>query len=328
MSIEWAHPLWLLALLLLPALFLWRWRAGAALPLPRAGRLRREGIAGPGWAAPAPLVLRALTLTLLILALARPRTPGAVIEEHTEGVPIVVALDLSSSMLAEDFRPRNRLLVAQQTVARFVGQHPDDPIGLVAFAGEAITIVPVTTDHAVLLNALGTLRVGLLEDGTAIGDGLAIAANRLRRAPGRSKVVILMSDGENNRGEIAPLDAAKAAAAFGIEVYTIGVGSQGVARVPVERTPAGLRYQELRVGLDETLLRQMAQVAGGQYFRATNPEALRAIYDRIGALVKARVETTRRTLYTEWALPLLLAAGLLLVVEWLLRGSRWGVVPG
>jgi Ca-activated chloride channel family protein len=327
-NIQWAHPLWLLALLIPVALLVWQWRGSAALPLPRAGRLRREGIAGPRWAAPAPLVLRALTLTLLIVALARPRTPGAVIEEHTEGVPIVVALDLSSSMLAEDFRPRNRLLVAQQTVARFVGQHPDDPIGLVAFAGEAITVVPVTTDHAVLLNALGTLRVGLLEDGTAIGDGLAIAVNRLRRAPGRSKVVILMSDGENNRGEIAPLDAAKAAAAFGIEVFTIGVGSQGIARVPVERTPAGLRYQELRVGLDETLLRDVARLAGGQYFRATNPQAMRAIYDRIGALVKARVETTRRTLYTEWSLPLLLLAGLLLALEWLLRGSRWGVVPG
>jgi Ca-activated chloride channel family protein len=141
-------------------------------------------------------------------------------------------------------------------------------------------------------------------------------------------VVILMSDGENNRGEIAPLDAAKAAAAFGIEVFTIGVGSQGIARVPVERTPAGLRYQELRVGLDETLLRDVARLAGGQYFRATNPQAMRAIYDRIGALVKARVETTRRTLYTEWSLPLLLLAGVLLALEWLLRGSRWGVVPG
>lgn len=328
MSVEWVHPLWLLALVPIPWLVLWQWRGAAALPLPRAGRLRREDIAGPAWAAVAPLVLRTLTLALLVLALARPRTPGAVVEEHTEGVPIVVAVDLSSSMLAEDFRPRNRLLVAQQTVARFVGQRPGDPIGLVAFAGEALTIVPVTTDHAVLLNALRTLRVGLLEDGTAIGDGLAIAVNRLRRVPGRSKVVILMSDGENNRGEIAPLDAARAAAALGVELFTIGVGSQSVARVPVERTSDGLRYSQLRVGLDETLLREMARLAGGQYFRATNPEALRAIYDRIGGLVKTRVETTRRTLYTEWYPFLLLAAGLLLAAEWTLRGSRWGVVPG
>jgi Ca-activated chloride channel family protein len=298
------------------------------MQLPRAGRLRRAGVAGPRWAGPTPLVLRTLTLALLIFALAGPRTPGAVIEEHTEGVPIVVALDLSSSMLAEDFLPRNRLLVAQQTIARFVGQHPDDPIGLVAFAGEAITVVPVTTDHAVLLDALGTLRVGLLEDGTAIGDGLAIAINRLRRAPGRSKVVILMSDGENNGGSIQPLEAAKAAEALGVELFTIGVGSEGVARVPVERTRQGLRYAQLQVGLDETLLREMAGLANGQYFRATNPAALRSIYDRIGGLVKARVETTRRTLYTEWHIPLLLLAGLLLTAEWLLRGSRWGVVPG
>ena len=328
MTIEWAQPLWLLALGAIPLLFLWQWRGSATITLPRAGLLKREGMIGPRWAAPAPLVLRALTLALLVVALARPRTPGAVVEEHTEGVPIVVAIDLSSSMLAQDFLPRNRLVVAQQTVARFVGQHPDDPIGLVAFAGEAITVVPVTTDHAVLLDALGTLRVGLLEDGTAIGDGLAIAVNRLRRAPGRSKVVILMSDGENNRGAIQPLDAARAAAVFGVEVFAIGVGSQGVARVPVERTPEGLRYEQLQVGFDESLLRDVARIGNGQYFRATNPEALRAIYDRIGGLVKARVETTRRTLYTEWYLPILFLAGLSLAAEWLLRGSRWGVVPG
>jgi Ca-activated chloride channel family protein len=328
MMVEWGRPLWLLALLLIPALYLWRWRRAAALPLPRAGRLRHAGVAGGAWVAAAPHLLRGLTLVLLVLALARPRTPGAVVEEHSEGVPIVVAIDLSSSMLAEDFLPRNRLLVAQQTVARFIAQQPDDPIGLVAFAGEAITVVPVTTDHAVLLSALAGLRVGLLEDGTAIGDGLAIAVNRLRRAPGRSKVVILMSDGENNRGEVAPLDAAKAAAAVGVELFTIGVGSQGVARVPVERTPEGVRYAQLQVGLDEVLLREMARAANGEYFRATNPEALRAIYDQIGGLVKARVETTRRTLYSEWYLPLLLLAGVLLVGEWLLRGSRRGVVPG
>jgi Ca-activated chloride channel family protein len=327
-SVEWARPLWLA---LLPAVLLlaaWLGRGGPAVSFPRAGPLAERGNRAARLVVAAPTVLRALCLALIVAALARPRSPGAVVEERTRGVPMMIALDVSSSMLAEDFRPRNRLEVAKQTIARFVADHPDDPIGLVAFAGEALTVVPVTTDHAVLLRSLRDLRIGVLEDGTAIGDGLAIAANRLHRVPGTSKVVILMSDGENNRGAIEPVEAARAAAAFGLEVFTIGVGSQGLVRVPVEVGPGGVRYATTRVGLDEVLLRRIAEIGGGRYFRATNPEGLQRIYERIGQLVKTPLESHRRTLYTEWYPPLLALAALVLALEWLLRGSRWGAVPG
>jgi Ca-activated chloride channel homolog len=327
MTVEWGAPLWLL-LLPVAALYLYLARRGkgAALDHPRAGALRAAG-SGRRAVALLPDALRALTLLALVVALARPRTPGAIVEERGEGIPIVVALDVSSSMLAEDFAPRNRLTVAKQNVARFISGREGDPIGLVAFAAEAITLVPITRYDAVLTSALRNLQVGLLEDGTAIGDGLAVAVNRLRRVPGRSRVVILMSDGESNRGEVDPVAAARAAATFGIRVYTIGVGSEGVARVPVAREAGGVRYAELPVGLDETLLREIAQITGGTYFRATDPRALADVYARLDALVRDPVETRRRVRYDEWYLLLLGVAGLALVGEWAVRGSRWGVVP-
>lgn len=327
MTVEWGAPAWLWLLLAVPVYgYLLLVRAGTALPLPRAGALHRERRAA--WLARLPDLLRVATLGALVIALARPRTPGATVEEAGEGVPIVVALDISSSMLAEDFRPRNRLTVAKQNVARFIAAREGDPIGLVAFAAEAITLVPITTYDPVLTRALEALQVGLLEDGTAIGEGLAVAVNRLRRAPGESRVVILMSDGESNRGEIDPIEAAHAAAALGVRVHTIGVGSSGTARVPIERTPQGIRYGELAVGLDETLLRQIAEITGGVYFRATDPRALAAVYARIDQLVVSPFESRRRVLYREWYLALLIAASGLLVAEWLLRGSRWGALPG
>ena len=328
MSLEWGAPLWLTLLIAVPpCIYLLRSRPVGAVAFPRTAALR-AGSPGRGWLAAAPDLLRGLSLCALIVALARPRTPGATIEEHGEGIPIVIALDISSSMLAEDFRPRNRLTVAKQNVARFISGREGDPIGLVAFAAEAITLVPITTYEPVLTNALRTLQVGLLEDGTAIGDGLAIAVNRLRHVAGRSRVIILMSDGESNRGEVDPVEAARAAATYGIQVYTIGVGSEGVARVPVAKDAAGIRYAELPVGLDESLLREIAEVTGGTYFRATDPRALAAVYARIDRLVKEPIDTRRRVEYSEWYLLLLAVAAAALVSEWALRGSRWGVVPG
>ena len=327
MSLEWGRPEWLLLLLFLPLLALWTRRGeGAALAFPRSGSLAAEG-AGVRWAlARAPLLLRFAALSLLILALARPRSVAAVTEEPAPGVPIVVAIDVSSSMLAQDFGATDRLEVAKQTVARFVERRRDDPIGVVAFAAEALTLVPITTLDAVVLNALATLRVGLLEDGTAIGEGLATAVNRLRAVEAEDRVVILMSDGESNRGEIDPLDAARAAAAFGVRVFTIGVGSEGIAPVPV-RADTGVEYAELPVGLDEGALRAIASTTGGRYFRAKDPEALASIYGTIDELVGSPVEARRFVDYSEWYLPLLVGAGLALLAEWLLRGSRWGVVP-
>lgn len=327
MSLEWGAPGWLWLLAAVPAYgWLMLRRPRAAVPLPRGASLPRDRRAA--WLARLPDLLRVATLCAIVVALARPRSPGATIEEAGEGIPIVVALDISSSMLAEDFRPRNRLTVAKQSIARFVAAREGDPIGLVAFAAEAITLVPITTYDAVLTRALASLQVGLLEDGTAIGDGLAVAVNRLRRVPGESRVVILMSDGESNRGEIDPVEAARAAAALGVRVHTIGVGSTGTARVPIARTEQGVRYGELAVGLDETLLRQIAEITGGVYFRATDPRALAAVYARIDQLVASPFESRRRVLYREWYLAVLGLAGALLVGEWLLRGSRWGALPG
>ena len=327
-SLSWGYPLWLAALLALPLYLWWVVRRGSvAVPIPAAGEIS-PATAFTRIVPQLPLALRALTLACIVLALARPLTPGEVIVDPRAGIPVVVAIDISSSMLAEDFRPRDRLQVAKETVAAFVEGRSSDPIGIVAFAGEAITVAPVTTYRRVVLNALRGLEVGLLEDGTAIGDGLAIAVNRLSNLPGRERVVVLMSDGESNRGEIDPVDAARAAAALGVRVFTIGVGSEGVARVPVERAEGNLVYAELQVGLDEALLEEIATMTGGLYFRATNPAALREIYAEIDRLVATPIEDRRRVLFDEWYLPLLVLAGGALALEWMLRGSRWGAVPG
>jgi Ca-activated chloride channel homolog len=328
MILDWGAPHWLWLLLGLPVLaYLHRRGSVASLVHPRTSGLmaRRAAVR---WLGMLPEVLRFGVLALLILALARPRVAGAESDASREGVPIVIAIDISSSMLAEDFRPLNRLAVAKQSIARFIDAREHDPIGLVAFAGEAITLVPITTHRAVLASAIDRLQVGLVEDGTAIGEGLAVAVNRLRRVPGESRVIVLMSDGENNRGEIEPLEAARAAAAYGIQVFAIGVGSDEVARVPVGRAGTAVRYAELAAGLDEPLLREIAAITGGAYFRATDPGALSEVYGRIDQLVGVPIGPERTVDHSEWYLHLLAFAACLLVAEWSLRGSRWGVVPG
>jgi Ca-activated chloride channel homolog len=324
-QITWALPWALLLLLGLPIHLLLSRRRGSSVPIPRAGALAATHRAG--LLARLPSFLRLLCLASLVLAIAGPSTAGAVIEERREGNPIVLAIDISSSMLAQDFLPRDRLEVAKTTISRFIESREGDPIGLVGFAAEALTLVPTTIHRPLLLTALESLQVGLLEDGTAIGDGLAAAVNRLREAEPGSAVIVLLSDGESNRGTIDPLAAADAAATLGIQVFTVGVGSEGVARVPVAPAPAGFRYVELQVGLDEELLREIAERTGGAYFRATDPAALEQIYGEIDRLVPAVVDVTRRVERTEWSALLLVIAGVLLVLEWAVRGSRWGTVP-
>jgi Ca-activated chloride channel homolog len=330
LTLHWMFP-WVLPLLLLPLYLVWAARGpGRALVVPRASALAGAGRGVRPWLGHAPEVLRALALAALVVALARPRTAGAVIEEHTEGVPIAIAFDISSSMLAEDFAPRNRLEVARETTREFIAARRHDPVALVAFAGEAITQVPLTTDDRVLFAALDNLQIGLLEDGTAIGMGLATAATRLQHMPGEERVIILMSDGENNRGEIEPLEAARAAAQLGIRVFTVGVGTDRAAPVPLRRGPDGavLQYAELPVGLDEALMREIATLTGGAYFRADSPDALREVYRQLDRLVTSPVEVRRFVDYREWYLPLVLLGAGLLLGEWFLRGSRWGRMPG
>jgi len=327
-SIAFAHP-WALLLLALVPVWWWRVRVArdTAVVFSRAPTLAAMGTRGAAFLGVLPEILRAAALVFLVIAIARPRTGARVVEETSEGIDIMIALDISSSMLAEDFAP-NRLGAAKETVAGFIDGRPHDRIGLVAFAGEALTQVPATADHNLLTAALGNVRVGILQDGTAIGLGLATAANRLKQAAGQSKVLILMSDGENNRGSVDPRAAAKAAAAFGIRVFTIGVGSRTRARIPVAITPNGtLRYAWMPVSIDEGLLTEIARETGGRYYRATDQRALQRIYDEIDRLVKTRVQVRRYVRFTERYLPFLLSAAVLLVAEWCLRATRWGRVP-
>jgi Ca-activated chloride channel homolog len=308
-----ARPVLLLLLLLLP---LWWWRRARLRPAAaRFSDLRAvEGVArGRRWLGELPAALRSITLGAWILAAAGPQGGAETVQVTSEGIAVVLAVDVSSSMLAEDFAPSNRLDVARERSVAFVRGRQYDRIGLVAFAGEALTRVPITTDYAVLEQAILDLRIGELDDGTAIGTAIAIAANRLRHAEGSSKVVVLLTDGENNRGRVDPRTAAVAAKEFGIRIYTIGVGTQGEARLPIGRGPGGqLRYQTMPVRLDEPLLRDVAEGTGGRYFRATDAAALTRIFEQIDQLEKAPVEVTRyRNVEEAYQLPVLVGLGAL-----------------
>jgi Ca-activated chloride channel homolog len=261
-----------------------------------------------------------------VTALARPRAGARAETVRADGISIVLALDVSTSMLAEDFQPDNRLVVAKQTIQEFILGRTQDQVGVVAFAGEALTQVPLTLDYPVLLAAVENLQPGQLEDGTAIGTGLITATNRLRDAAGRSRVVVLLTDGENNRGTIDPRTASQAAAALGVRVYTIGVGTEGVAPVPVGRGVFGLRYENRPVRIDEALLEDIAKQTGGRYFRARDAQALKRIYDQIDQLERAPIRSTRYVRFTElYAWPLGLAA-LALLLELMLLWRR-GALP-
>ncbi len=295
-----ARPLVLLLLLTLPV---WWWlrsrRTNASAHFSDARDLVPVQ-KGRRWLAEVPAGLRSIVLGSWIIAAAGVELDVTSTEVTTEGIAIVLAVDVSSSMLAEDFAPSNRLDVAKEQSVRFVGGRRNDRIGLVSFAAEALTKVPVTLDYAVLERAVHELRVGELEDGTAIGTAIATASNRLRRVPGTSKVIVLLTDGENNRGRIDPRTAAEAAATLGIRIYTIGVGTEGEARMPIGRGVGGtIRYQTLPVKIDEELLREIAVSTGGRYFRATDESALSRIFRQIDVLETTEVQVTRYTQFEE-----------------------------
>lgn len=260
-----------------------------------------------------PVVLRLIVLALLIIALARPQNFSTGTNINTEGIDIAMVLDISGSMLAEDFKP-NRLEAAKQVVDKFIQGRISDRIGLVIFSRDAFTQCPLTVDYAVLRNLLKEIRSGMLEDGTAIGNAIANGVNRLKDSDAKSKVIILLTDGVNNAGEVDPLSAAEIARTFGIRIYAIGVGSRGEAPYPVQ-TPFGIRYQMMPVEIDEALLKQIADRTGGQYFRATDNRALKEIYDRIDKMEKSKIEVTSyrsaQELYFNW----LAAAFMFLLVE-------------
>jgi Ca-activated chloride channel family protein len=237
-----------------------------------------------------PFALRMLALIFLIIALSRPQNFSAGQSVNAEGIDIAMVLDISGSMLAEDFKP-NRLDAAKEVIDEFVKGRTTDRIGLVIFSREAFTQCPLTIDYSVLRNLLGDIKTGMIEDGTAIGNGIANGVNRLKDSDAESRVVILLTDGVNNAGEVDPISAAEIASTFGIRIYTIGVGTRGEAPYPVQ-TPFGTRYQMVPVEIDEAILKKIAETTGGQYFRATNNRALEEIYNKIDKMEKTKIEIT------------------------------------
>jgi Ca-activated chloride channel family protein len=308
---------WLLALLLaLPIAYLLRRRGGRD----RSGSIRYSAVdavraarAGRGrWSQRLPAFLRAAALILLVVALARPQTGLTSESIRTEGIDIVLVLDISTSMLAEDLQP-NRLEAAKIVAGQFVAGRTNDRIGLVGFAGQAFTQVPLTLDYGVVTTLLAELETGMIEDGTAVGMGLATAVKRLQASDAESKVVVLLTDGRSNRGEIGPVTAARMASALGVRVYTIGAGSRGTARVPVDDPLRGRTYATMRVDIDEETLEEVAALTGGRYFRATDTESLASIYGEIDELERTEIEVENFTEYAE-RFPLPLGLGLLLIV--------------
>jgi Ca-activated chloride channel homolog len=270
-------------------------------------------------------VFRVLAISSIIIALARPQTGSEQQMTSGEGIDIVFCLDISGSMLAQDFTP-SRMEAAKQVVSEFIDNRPTDRMGLVIFAGESFTMCPLTTDHAVLKSQLYNVQSGLLEDGTAIGSGLATGVERLRSSVSKSKVIILLTDGENNGGLVDPNSAKEIAKSFGVRVYTVGVGTEGFAPVPIQ-TSSGVIMQREKVSIDEKLLTQIANETGGKYFRATNNESLGSIYKDIDRLEKSKFEVTTFTHYTEKFFPFVLAAILFLVLEWILRFTFFRKFP-
>ena len=269
------------------------------------------------WLLHVPFVLRIAVITLISIALARPQLTNKWSSQSTEGIDIMMALDISGTMLAEDLRP-NRLEAAKKVASDFVIARPNDQIGLVVFAGESFTQCPLTTDHAVLVNLFKSVEYSMVEDGTAIGLGLANAVNRMKDSETKSKVIILLTDGSNNRGDIDPQTAAEIAKTYGIRVYTIGVGSYGQARVPVQ-TPIGKQYITMDNEFDETTLRSIAETTGGQYFRAKDNTSLKAIYDQIDQMEKTKLRVREFSKHTENFMPFLYAALICLLLELIIR---------
>lgn len=264
-----------------------------------------------------PNCIRYLALTLLIIAIARPQSYLSKDEMNVEGVDIVVALDISGSMLAEDFKP-NRLEAAKEVAKDFMQGRLTDNIGLIVFSGEAFTQCPPTTDHRMLLELTSKVESGIIEDGTAIGDGLATAINRMKDTKTKSKTIILLTDGVNNMGAIDPLTAAEIAKEHKMRVYTIGIGKIGMAPYPFQ-TPFGKQYQNVEVNIDEPLLKEIAKTTGGKYFRSTDKNSLQTIFKEIDNMEKSIIDVSSYKMKKDRALPFLIAALLFLIAEVLLR---------
>jgi Ca-activated chloride channel family protein len=279
-----------------------------------------------------PFGFRLLGIGLLVVALARPQKGNTEEEITTHGVDIILALDVSTSMKALDFKPQNRLHVAKETIKEFVGKRQHDRIGLVVFAGRSFTKCPLTLDYGILTDFIDELEFGQIEDGTAIGTAIATAANRIKESSAKSKVIILLTDGENNRGEITPTVAAEAAGELDIKIYTIGVGKKGRIPYPFERRDmwtgkTKTTIETIESQLDEGTLKEIAEITNGEYFRAHNTEELQEIYDQINTLEKTEIKTKSYTTYSERFFPWLLAGFAFLMLELILVNTRFRRIP-
>ena len=314
MMYRFEDPHFLFLILAIPALvYVYaRRRRSGAIRYSDVESLRQSDVRRTGRRRHVLFALRVFALAALILAFSRPQTGVTSETVSAEGIDIVLAIDVSSSMLAEDLEP-NRLEAAKAVAAEFVEGRRNDRIGLVVFAGEAFTQVPLTLDYSVVTDLLGQMEVGMIEDGTAVGMGLATAVKRLQASDAESQVVVLLTDGRSNTGEIGPVTAGQMAQALGVRVYTIGAGSQGMARVPIDDRLRGRQYVTVEVDIDEASLQEVAETTGGRYFRATNREGLGQIYEEIDALETTEIEVQNFTSYGElYHYPL--AAGLLLLL--------------
>lgn len=314
-------PAYLFLLLLLIPVIVWYiielHKSDASLLISDTSELRRQHRTARIYLLHVPFVLRVAAIALLSVALARPQLSNRWHKESTEGIDIMMALDISGTMQAEDLRP-NRLEAAKEKATEFINNRPNDNIGIVVFAGESFCQCPLTTDHAVLINLFRSVHFGMIEDGTAIGLGLANAVNRMKDSQTKSKVVILLTDGSNNRGDIDPLTAAEIAKTYGIRVYAIGVGSKEPARIPIQ-TPLGVQYTTIENQFDESTLKRIAQTTGGEYFRATNNNSLQSIYQQIDQLEKTKISVREYSKRSEAFMPFLLAALACLILEILIR---------
>jgi Ca-activated chloride channel family protein len=325
-----AYPWLLLALLVVPALVYWRIRRRRREPALRFSALSPLAALPPSlWTKLAwlPFALRMLAIALLVVALARPQKGAAGEEIVAEGVDIMLVIDVSSSMLAEDFRPNNRLHVAKEVVADFIQKRDNDRLGMVVFARHALTKTPLTLDHDILLTQLEDVAIGIVPDGTAIGNAIASGVNRIKDSDAKSKLMILLTDGENTAGEIDPLTAARLAKTFGIKIYTVGVGRGGLVPYPFRDPLYGVVYQNVEIPIDEENLTQIADATGGRFFRARDAESLKAVYSEIDSLERTEIEQVRYVRYTELAPRFMSAALLFLVLELALGRTRLARFP-
>lgn len=320
-SITFLHPYFFYLLLVLVPMIGWYiWKHKSAQASLQISSLKGFSEAPVSWKVylrHLPIVLRSIAIILIIIVLARPQASNSSRDVITEGIDIVMTMDISSSMEALDFKP-NRLEAAKDVAIEFMSARDNDKIGLVIFAGESFTQCPLTTDKAALINLTHDIKTRVFEDGTAIGLGLATAVNRIKDSQAKSKVIILLTDGVNNRGEIAPLTAAEIAKTFGIRVYTIGVGSVGMAQIPVQ-TPYGTKYVDQEVKIDEPMLEEISEITDGKYFRATDKNSLKNIYQEIDQLEKTKIEVKEYTKHSEEYLIFAALAALFILLEVFLK---------